>query len=328
MLYFRRATGVFLRTLPFVALRVAVGALLGLVTVLYFGVVGWLALTLLEAGTISGPIGGIGLLVATLIFLAALRFARRYVLYMVAAGHIAVIAHIVETGETPPNQIGFGTSKVKGNFAEANALFAVDQLIKATLKQFNRKTVSLTRFASVVPALETALTVLRKSLSLAASYLDEAILAYVFLSEEGNNWGAARDGVVLYAKTWKSVLGSTLLIVLGLYAVAFVLLLSLTPLAAVFGGFSPTFEVLGWVVVAGAALTIYLGVLRPWVKTVVITTFLLESRELSPDSETMGFIANRSSTFRELTANAEAGEREERHADDDREPFGEGRSPS
>lgn len=317
VLYFRRATGVFLRTLPFVALRMGVGVLFGLVTVLYFGVVGWLVLTLLDAGTISGPIGGIGLLVATLLFLAAMRFARRYVLYMVAAGHIAVIAHIVETDETPPNQIAFGTSMVRNDFAEANALFAVDQLIKAAIRQFNDATVSLTRFVGFVPMLENVLAVLRKAITLAASYIDEAILAYVFLNGDGDNWRAARDGVMLYGKTWKSILGSTLLIVLGMYAVAFVLLLSLTPLSAVFGGLSPTFEILGWVVVAGAAVTVYLGLLRPWVKTVVITTFLVESRELTPDNDTMGFIANRSRTFKELVANAEAERPDERPTDDD-----------
>lgn len=101
MLHFGKATVVFLKTLPFVALRIVVGLLFGLLTVAYFGVVGWVALTLLDAGTLSGPIAGIGLLVATFVFLAAMRFARRYVLYMVSGGHIAVIAHIVETGETP-----------------------------------------------------------------------------------------------------------------------------------------------------------------------------------------------------------------------------------
>lgn len=325
-LYFGRATGVFFRTLPFVALRTVVGASFGLATVVYFGVVGWLLLRLLDAGTVSGPIGGIGLLVATLLFLVAMRFARRYVLYMVAAGHIAVIAHVVETGETPPNQIAFGTNAVKGDFTEANALFAVDHLIKGALKQFNGTALPLSRWVRFVPALEHVLAVLRRSLALAATYLDEAILAYVFLNDEEDNWRAARDGVVLYAKTWKSVLGSTLLIVLGMYVVVFALLLSLTPLAAVFGGLSPTFEALGWVVVAGVAVTLYLGVLRPWVKTVVITTFLLESRGLTPDSDTMGLIASRSDEFRRLVANAEAGERDERHAD--RDPLGEERSPS
>ena len=305
VLHFVRATGVFLRTLPFVLLRIAVATVLGLVTIVYFAVVGWLVLTLLEAGTVSGPIGGIGLLIATLIFLAAMRFARRYLLYMVTAGHVAVIAHIVDTGETPRNQIGFGTGQVKAHFAEANALFVVDQLVKSVLRQFNRRVISMSNTLSFVPSLDNVLTVLRRAVGLAASYLDEAILAHVFVSDEENNWRAARDGVVLYGKTWKSVLGSTLLIVLGMYVVAFVGLLALTPLASVFGSLSPTFEALGWAVVAGLALTIYVGVLRPWVKTVVITTFLIESRERTPDSATIESIANRSPKFRELMAKAD-----------------------
>lgn len=137
-LYFGRATRVFFRTLPFVALRIVVGASFGLATVVYFGIIGWLALMLFDARTVSGLIGGIGLLVATLLFLVAMRFARRYVLYMVAAGHIAVIAHVVETDETPPNQIAFGTNTVRDGFTEANALFAVDQLIKAYDKAVQR----------------------------------------------------------------------------------------------------------------------------------------------------------------------------------------------
>ncbi|MFC4989035.1 MULTISPECIES: hypothetical protein [Saliphagus] len=305
-LHFIKATGVFFRTLPFVALRLAVGGLFGLLTVLYFGVIGWLVLTLLDAGTLSGPIAGIGLFIATLIFLGVMRLARRYVLYLVAAGHIAVIAHIVDTGETPSNQIAFGTSKVKENFAGASALFVVDQLVKSVIRQFNNTVISLSNLLSFVPTLGNILAVLRRGIALAASYIDEAILAHVFLNEDQNNWRAARDGVVLYGKTWKPVLASTLIIVLGMYAVAFGVLLGLTPLAAVFGGLSPTYEILGWVVVGGIALTVYLGVLRPWVKTVVITTFLVESRELTPDSDTMDFIATRSQKFNELVANAEA----------------------
>lgn len=128
--------------------------------------------------------------------------------------------------------------------------------------------------------------------------------------------------------TWRSVLGSTLLIVLGLYAVAFALFLSLTPLAAVFGGLSPTFEVLGWIAAAGVAVALYLGVLRPWVKTVVITTFLVESRDLVPDGDTMALIAGRSRAFGELAANADADRPDERPLGDEGDEYlGEGRSP-
>nr|WP_206536698.1 hypothetical protein [Halococcus thailandensis] len=304
-------------------MRVVAGALFGLITALYFGIVGWVLLSLLDSGTISVLIAGVGLLVATLIFLGVVRFARKYVLYLVDAGHIAVIAHTIDTGTTPANQWSFGTNAVKGNFTEASSLFVVDQLIKSVVKQFNRSVISFSGLVDFVPTLETILTFLRRGIALAASYIDEAILAHTFLNPEQNNWRAARDGVVLYGKTWKSVLGSTLLIVGGMYVVTFALLFLLSPLAGVLGGMSSTFEVLGWVVVFGIALTIYLGVLRPWVKTVVITTFLIESRNKTPDSNMMDSIAGRSKKFKELMANAEAESDDERPTD----PTEDGDSP-
>lgn len=39
-LHFGKATGVFIRRLSFVALRVAVGVLFGIITVAHFGIVG------------------------------------------------------------------------------------------------------------------------------------------------------------------------------------------------------------------------------------------------------------------------------------------------
>ncbi|RQG93432.1 hypothetical protein [Natrarchaeobius chitinivorans] len=310
VLHFAKATSIFVKTLPFVLLRIGVGLLLGIAAVCYFGIVVWLGVRLLEAGTISGPIGGIGLLVSVLVFVVAWRLFSRYVLYLVKAAHIAVIAHIVETGDVPSNQVQFGKSQVRSRFSETSALFAVDQLVKAIIKQFNNAVVSFSSLFAFHSGLRSAVRLVGRAIALAASYIDEAIIAYMFTADEENPWRAARDGVVLYGKNWKPVLGSTLVIVLGMYAVAFALLLAMTPLASVLGGLSPALEVAGWVVVVGVVLSVYAGVLKPWVKTVVITTFLIESRSDTPDSETADRIASRSKKFRELTDEAETRDRE------------------
>lgn len=303
-LHFRQATSVFRKTLPFVLLRIGVGLLLGVVSVLYFGITLWIGHRLLEAGTISGWIAAIGLLVAVGLFVWGWRLFSRYVLYLVKVAHVAVIAHIVDTGEVPPDQLAYGKAQVTDRFAEASALFAVDQVVKAVVKQFNSGVVSFSRLFSAVPSLKKLIRLVGKAIAIAATYIDEAIIAHMFISDD-NPWRSARDGVVLYGKTWKPVLGSTILIVLGLYAAAFVVLLALTPIASVFGGLSTTVEVAGWIVVGGVFLTVYTGFLKPWVKTVVITTFLVESRDQTPDSETMDRIAARSDRFQELVDNAE-----------------------
>ncbi|WP_255192053.1 hypothetical protein [Natronobeatus ordinarius] len=310
VLHFGKATGIFVKTMPFVLLRMGIGILLGIAAILYFGIVIGFGLWLLDAGTISGGIGAIGLLLAIVIFIGAWRLISRYVLYLVKAGHIAVIAHIVDTGEVPSNQIAFGKSKVREHFKEASALFAVDQLVKAIIKQFNRRVVSFSNLFAFSSGIRNIIRIIGRAIAIAASYIDEAIIAYMFTTTEENPWRAARDGVVLYGKNWKPVLGSTLLIVLALYAATFVMLLAMTPIASVLGSLSTVFEVVGWVVVFGIVLTIYAGFLNPWVKTVVITTFLIEAQDDTPDSATMERIADRSDKFNELMGKAETEEKE------------------
>ncbi|RQG86148.1 hypothetical protein EA462_16890 [Natrarchaeobius halalkaliphilus] len=320
VLHFRKATSIFRKTMPFVLLRMGVGILLGLVTVLYFGVILWFGLSLLDSGTLSGPIAGVGLLVAVVLFVGAWRLAARYILYMVKAGHIAVIAHIVETGEVPPNQFQYGKERVTEHFTEASALFAVDALIKGVIKQFNDGALSFAKSFAVVPALRQLIQIVGKAVAIAASYIDEAIIAYMFTNPDKNAWTAARDGVVLYGKNWRPVLGSTMLIVLGMYAAGLGVLLALTPLANVLGNLSPALEVTGWAVVGGLFLTIYVGFLKPWVKTVVITTFLIEAGETSPDSATMDRIADRSEKFTELMSKADEETPDDRSEQPDRTP--------
>ncbi|ELY49209.1 hypothetical protein [Natronolimnohabitans innermongolicus] len=302
--HFRRATKVYVKTFPFVLLRLGIGLLLGAVSVLYFGVAFYVGYRLLEAGTISGWIAVAGLLAAVGLFGWLWRLFSRYVLYLVKAGHIAVIARAIETGDVPDDQLRYGTAQVTERFGEASALFAVDQVIKAVLKQFNRGVVSVSSLFSAVPALKTLVKLLGKSVAVAATYVDEAIIAYMFVSDESNPWRSARDGVVLYGKQWKPILASTMVIVFGLYAASFVLLLALTPIAGVLGGLSTTVELAGWIVVGGTFLTLYTGLLKPWIKTVVITTFLLESRDETPDSETMDRVAARSDRFETLVSKA------------------------
>lgn len=304
-LHFGKATNVYLKTLPFVALRLGIGVAIGLLAMVYFGVIAFVLFYLMDG--ISGFIALAGLVLALLLFAGLLRLLKRYILYLVSAAHIAVIAETVETGEVPSNQLRYGKDTVSDRFAEASALFAVDQLVKGVIKQFNSAVTSFSGLVDFVPSLGQIIEILRKGIALAASYIDEAILAHLFVSEEENNWTAARDGVVLYAKCWKPVLTATILIVLGMYVLSFVGLLALTPVAAILSGLSPTFEILGWVIAGGIGLTVYLGVVRPWVKTVVITTFLIEARDETPDSDTADWIMDKSERFKELMTKADEG---------------------
>ncbi len=303
--HFRTATSVFRKTLPFVVLRLGIGLLCGLLAIVYFGAIAWFGRGLLESGSISELVAIVGLVLSIGLFVAGWRLLSRYVLYLVKVGHIAVIAHVIETGEVPSNQLQYGKSQVSEHFTEASALFAVDQLVKAIIKQFNGAVVSFSSLVSVVPDVQKLVQLLGKAIAIAASYIDEAIIAYMFTKSEQNRWRSAKNGVVLYGKNWKPVLASTLLIVIGMYVAAFGLVLALIPVATMLGSVSGQYQLLGWAFVGGAVVTIYTGFLKPWVKTVVITTFLLESRDTEPDSEAVDRVAKRSETFQELVGKAD-----------------------
>ncbi len=303
VLHFKKATSIFIKTAPWVVVRFGVGLAFTLLAVMYFAAIAFALFTL---GDLSGGIAFVGLLVAGVVFYGFFRLARRYILYLVTAGHIAVIAHAVDTGEVPPNQIQFGKRKVRNRFTEASALFGVDMLVKGVIKQFNRTVASVGSTFGFVPGLQQLMRVFKRTVGIATSYIDQAIIAHMFLNESKGNWTAARDGVVLYGKTWKPVLGSTLLIVLSTYVALFVLVLLLVPLAGVLGGLAPALEIGGWVAVGALVLVSYLGLFDPWVKTVVITTYLIEAEDETPDSETMDYIAARSSEFRTLLNKADS----------------------
>ncbi|RQH03554.1 hypothetical protein [Natrarchaeobius oligotrophus] len=302
VLHFGKATSIFLKTLPWVAVRFAVGAAFALLAVGWFGLVLWI---LFGSMGVSGAVGLVLLLLATVVFGGFVALIRRYVLYLVTAGHIAVIAHAVDTGDVPDDQLRFGKQQVMDRFVEASALFAVDQVIKTVIKQFNRAVASIGRLAEFVPALRQLMTIATRAIGLAASYIDQAILAHMFLHEEKGTWTAARDGLVLYGKTWKPVLGSTLLIVLGMHAVALAFVGALAVLSGALGGFGTILEIAVWLVVGGVVAIGYFGLLSPWIKTVVITTYLVEAEGQTPDSETMDYIADRSSAFTDLLEKAE-----------------------
>lgn len=307
-LHFREATGVYRKTLPYVLLQFGIGVSFALFGVLYLGLVGWLALRVVagDGGLSLLVVAGV-MIVGLITFAAVWRLVQRYLLYMVEAGHVAVIAHVVEEGEAPDNQIRYGLNQVREYFLSASGLFGVSTLVDAVLKQFTRATARLEELIPVpIPQqIETLLAIVQKSIVLAVRYLDNAIIAYMFVDGNENRWQSAREGLVLYAQTWKTVLGSTLGIVGGMYALSFVLLTLLAPVSAALDVLPTALEAISWLIVAGLVAIVHTGLVKPWVKTVVITTFLVEQRERTPDEGTENALADRSEKFREIVVKAE-----------------------
>jgi hypothetical protein len=160
-------------------------------------------------------------------------FLREYLLYLVKAGHIAVLVELMD-GKTIPSgraQIDHAQRVVRERFAQSSLLFAVDQLIKAVLRTFNRTFFAIS-FLLPVPGVRGVVKLVNTVINLSLTYVDEVILAYDLRSGTGNPWKAARVALVLYAQNYKAFLKNAFFLALVIWGLTFlVFFLVLAPIA-------------------------------------------------------------------------------------------------
>jgi len=222
--------GIFFRTLPYVFLRILVYLLFGLTLVVFFGLMGGIGYFIARLFQGAGlPLAVVGL-IAVMGAWALTALAQRYFLYLVKIAHVAVITEIITKGDLPAgtNQVAYGKEKVLKHFGSASALFLVDQLVAGTVRQVLNWLTRLAGCLGNVPGLGLVIGVLRRILSLAANYIDEAVMSYILTHEEENVYQAACDDVVLYAQSWRQLLGTAtrcVVFVAGIWVVSFLAVL-------------------------------------------------------------------------------------------------------
>jgi len=166
---------------------------------------------------------------------AVLYWLREYILYLVKAGHVAVIVHLVEGRDVPEGrgQIDYATGVVRARFAEASVLFVVDQLIKGVLRIV---TGLIGGIANVlpIPGLQAAAGFANSVIRLSLTYVDEIILGYNIREGADDPFDGARRGLVLYAQNGGRMVRNAVWLALFMWLVAgAVFLLMLAPAAAV-----------------------------------------------------------------------------------------------
>jgi len=229
-----RIIGLLLRTLPFLLLRLAVylGITLAYVVATGGGAgIGWLA----GKAASEAPTGAMwGAFIGFGVISGVLYWAREYLLYLVKAGHIAVLAELLQDKEIPNGrgQLDHGASVVRERFVESSVLFGVDQLVKGILRVFNRAMLALANFLPI-PGLDGLVKFVNTVINTSLTYVDEVILAHAIRTRSTDAWASARDAVVLYAQNYKTMLKNAVwltFIVWGLTLLIFVLVLG--PVAA------------------------------------------------------------------------------------------------
>lgn len=230
-----RALSLMLQTLPFVLLRMAVyfGAALAYVLVTGAGAgIGWGIGGFGDSGfqantTIWGGVIGFGLVGAVMYL------AREYVLYIVKAGHIAVLVKLLDGEQMPEgrSQVAYARQEVTKRFAQASVLFGVDQLVKGVLRAITGLVRGIMSILPI-PGAKQFVSIVHAFLRIAVGFIDEVILAYAIRTKSDNAWASAQTGLVLYAQNYKPMLKNAAWLALIVYGLSFVVFLVMLAPAA------------------------------------------------------------------------------------------------
>ncbi|MEP1766026.1 MAG: hypothetical protein ABJJ53_05190 [Sulfitobacter sp.] len=160
---------------------------------------------------------------------------REYLLYIVKAGHIAVMVEALDGRELPAGrgQISYAKTIITDRFGEASALFAVDQLIKGVIKAITGLVQGLLSILPI-PGLDKVMALVRAYLRLAVGLIDEVILAHGIRTRAENPYASAKDALVLYGQNAKPMMKNAAWLTLLTWAISIIVfLVMLAPAAAV-----------------------------------------------------------------------------------------------
>ena len=161
----------------------------------------------------------------------AVYWIREYILYIVKAGHIAVMVHLIDGRDVPggQDQIAYARDVVSQRFAEANILFVLDQLVKGAIRAITGLIGGIAAFLPI-PGLSGLVSFINTVIRLSLTYVDEIILGYNIRINSSSPFETARQGVVLYAQNGKTMVKNAIWLAVIMWGVSFVIfLLMLAP---------------------------------------------------------------------------------------------------
>jgi hypothetical protein len=306
------AVSLLLQSLPYALARF--GILLGCAV----ACIVWLVIAFGGAAWLGAHIANVFGLVWLLLCLGGAGFVwgtiLRYVLHLLACGHVAVLTELITRGQVgngSESMLAYGKRVVTERFGEVNALFGLNLLVRGILGAFHR-TLDWIGQILPIPGLEGVARLVDIILRAATRYLDKVILSYNLARGEEDPWRGAREGIVYYAQNAVPILKTAVWIVILERALTFVLwLLLLVPAGAI------TWMLPASVREAGGIVTILVAAilagplraafLKPLFLIMMMVRFhaLIENQPLNEEWDAR--LATVSDKFRELGTQAKAG---------------------
>ena len=296
------------RTLPFIVLRLAVYLGITLAYLIGVGIGSGIGLLF---GHIGGQGGGgtvLGGVIGFALISGIVFWAREYLLYLVKAGHIAVLVELMDGRDVPAgkSQIDYATGVVKQRFATSSVLFGLNQLLRGILRAFNRVTVSIASWLPI-PGLDALVRVADAIVNTSLSHLDQVILAQILRSRSDNAWATARDCVVLYAQNYKPVLKNAVFLTFVIWGLTLLLVvLAAAPVAAVIGLFNVHAGIWTFALAIVAALSVKAALIDPFATVALLQVYDHVTKGQAPNPEWTAKLESLSGQFRTLVEKARA----------------------
>ncbi|PQO22504.1 hypothetical protein C2I36_12755 [Rhodobacteraceae bacterium WD3A24] len=298
------ALGLMRRTAPFIVFRMVVYFGIAVAYVLVTGTgagIGWGVGGLGDEGfrantTLWGGIIGFGVTAGVIYFL------REYLLYIVKAGHIAVMVELLQ-GDTLPEgrgQIAHAREVVTRRFGQASALFALDQLIKGVVAAITGLVQGLVSILPI-PGLRQIMGVVRAFLRVAVGLVDEVILAHAIRTRSENAWASARDALVLYGQNGKAMLINAAWLTIFVYGLSIIVfLVMLAPAAGLVYLIPGAWSAGGVIFALIFAWAVKVALIEPFAIACLLQAFFKVTEGQTPDPEWEARLNSTSRKFREI----------------------------
>ncbi|HHW35199.1 MAG TPA: hypothetical protein GXX24_13820 [Paracoccus solventivorans] len=298
------ALAMMARTLPFILLRVAVyfGMALGYMLVtgtgagIGYGIGGFGDDGFRASSTLWGGVAGFGL------FGAIMYWAREYVLYIVKAGHIAVLVELIDGRPMPQgrSQIAHAATVVRQRFAQASVLFAIDQLVRGVIGAITGVVRAVLALLPI-PGARQVSGLLHAFLRVAVGLIDEVILAHAIRSRATDPWASAREALVLYGQNYRPMLKNAAWMAVIVYGLSFVVfLVMLAPAALVVYLMPGAWAAGGFVFALLFAWAVKAALLEPFAVACMMQVYFRAIEGQSPDPEWDARLEQMSGHFRKL----------------------------
>lgn len=298
-LYFKDAAKLYIFTWQFILLRFALMLVFIGIAIFYFSSALGIVLSQIGFGTIiKSIISGGSIFGATFLYWQIYRLFSRYVFYLVKGAHIAIITDYVQNGRVPKlNQLFQGFKMLKDRFVSISLLFVVDGVLDAVLKEVHKRIMKLGASFKLPKPLTY---IISGTVNTMTSYVDEAIVGYMYTRKNENALKSAKDGLVLYVKNWLSLIPTAVILSVIIYGTMSIFGVYIYFEGIPFSSVNLILQSMYSVLTVGIIIILYSGLVKHFMEISIIVTYLKEIKGQNPDAKTHEWLKANSKRFGQL----------------------------